>query len=152
VDIMTTVIAPECDVPAEAPVLYLESRISDGSTRSDSYRPSNVPEYLAAVDRYCHLDPQVDLGGSRQDVDGSFTVTLSILNPTRKSIEVASEAFRDGRTTWDPVSVSVPPQGSAELVLHGHGQGCSHVNPWTTGHVTVDGVAIHMDESQSEQC
>jgi len=145
-------VVPKCDAPEAVPVITLESRVSDGTTRSDSYRPLNLDEYLAAVDTYCHLDPEVEVAGSRQEVNGDFTVTLTILNPTRETARVESGAFRDGDTTWEPASTTVPPQGSGELVLHGHGEGCSHVNPWTTGHLTVNGIAPEMDEAGSEQC
>lgn len=145
-------VIPNCDAPDAVPVITLESRLSDGTTQSDSYRPSNFDEYLAAVDTYCHLDPEVEVAGSRQEVDGDFTVTLIILNPTREAALVESGAFRDGDTTWEPASTTVPPQSSGELVLLGHGEGCSRVNPWTTGHLTVNGIAPEMDEAASEHC
>ena len=145
-------VIPNCVAPEAVPVVTLESRLSDGTTRSVSYRPLNLDEYLAAVDTYCHLDPEVEVSGSRQEVNGDFTVTLTILNPTREPALVESGAFRDGDTTWEPALTTVPPQGSRELVLHGHGYGCSHVNPWTTGHLTVNGVAPEMDEAASEPC
>jgi hypothetical protein len=145
-------VIPSCDGRDSVPVITLESRLPDGTTRSDSYRPSNLDEYRAAAETYCHLDPEVEVAGSRQEVNGDFTVTLTILNPTRKPAMVASGAFQDGDTTWEPASITVPPQGSGELVLHGHGEGCSTVTPWTTGNLTVNGVAPEMDEAASEQC
>ena len=147
-----TRLAPNCDASDAVPVLIVESQVSEGTTHSDSYRPLNEDAYLAAVDAYCHLDPEVHVAASSQSPGGDFTVTLRIMNPTGESVRVVSEPFRDKNTTWEPASTSVPPRDDGELVLRGHGQGCSSVNPWTTGHVTVNGIAPPMSEYLSEQC
>jgi hypothetical protein len=84
------------------------------------------------VNTYCRLGPEVSTSGSSQEPDGSFTVTLSIANPTRESVRVESPAYRNGDTTWEPASTTVPPQDTGELV--------------------VNGVVLEMDKAVSEQC
>lgn len=143
---------PDCSGAAEVPVLVVSSRTADGEERRDSYRPSDEDAWRETVDEYCALGPELIVAGSTQKADGSFTVTLTILNPTREPVEVVSEGFTDGAATWDPGSTTVPPRSRGELVLSGEGQVCSSDNPWTTGRVTLDGVVPEMDQGYSEQC
>lgn len=143
---------PDCAGPAGVPVLVITSRSADGEEHRDAYRPDDEDVWRETVEAYCRLDPELMVAGSTQSPDDSFTVTLTILNPTAEPVEVVSEGFTEGSTTWEPGSTTVPPHGNGELVLTGDGEGCSSVNPWTTGRVTLDGVVPDLDEAYSEQC
>jgi len=143
---------PDCSAPGEVPVLVVTSRIAGVEGHEDAYRPMDEDAWEETVEDFCRLRPELAVVGSTQSPDGSFTVTLTIVNPTDEPVEVVSEGFTEGATTWEPGSVTVPPRGEGELVLEGQGQGCSSVNPWTTGRITLNGVVPDLDEARSEQC
>ncbi|GAA1476249.1 hypothetical protein GCM10009623_06950 [Nocardioides aestuarii] len=145
-------VRPDCSAPQDVPVLVVTSRAADGEEHRDSYRPADADAWEETLGAYCRLEPQVRVTGSSQRADGSFSVTLEIRNPTEEAVDVVSEGFTEGSTTWEPASTTVPPRGKGELVVSGEGQGCSATNPWTTGRLTLDGVAPDMDEASSEQC
>ncbi|MBZ5740286.1 hypothetical protein [Nocardioides mangrovi] len=145
-------IHPRCEVRDLVPVLTVESRGAGRDAVSATYRPSNLDDYRRAVDAFCGQGPEVAVVGSRQDVDGSFTVTLRVVNPTDRAVWVVSEAFREGGTRWDVASATVQAGGATELVVSGRGEGCSAVTPWSTGRLTVDGVALVLEPSDAEQC
>lgn len=143
---------PVCDENSDVPVITVWSRTQHGSQRVDHYRPDSLTDYREAVATWCAMGASVIVGGSTQHPDGDFTVTLNIFNPTSEPVTVESGTMTLDGTTWEPASKVVAAQDRDELVLHGHGEGCSSENPWSTGRVTIDGVPAELEEWESEQC
>jgi hypothetical protein len=54
--------------------------------------------------------------------------------------------------TWQSASTVVAAHSRGVLVLHGHGDGCSSENPWSTGRLTMNGAPAVPDKGENEQC
>ena len=143
---------PACDDDSDVPVIAVWSRTRYGSERVDHYRPDSLTEYREAVTTWCAMGASVIVGGSTQHPNGDFTVTLNLFNPTSEPVTVESAAMTLDGTTWRSASIVVAAHSREDLVLRGHGEGCSSENPWSTGRVTIDGVPAELEEWASEQC
>ncbi|MGY2700775.1 hypothetical protein [Nocardioides sp. HB32] len=152
--------APQCDDPGLAPVVTVTSHTEDGTVRHDSYRPPTA-QYLREVDHYCHLPPRVDVCGSHQSPDGDytdetnnsdFTVSVCVSNPTDRAVVFKSQQYTYDGTTWEAASVTVQPHDGEVIRVPGHGNGCLHQNPWSTGHATLDGTPIRIPDEEAGPC
>lgn len=145
--------SPDCGVADHAPpILDLVVSDDDGATTHRRYLvASPAGDYARIAARTCRGGVVGHIRASRQSPDGSFSVTLELVNPDAQEVTVVSDAVDVGRTHWQRASVVVAARGTAKLVVRGRGQGilagCGHDTPWSRGLVTAGGDRVRIPRS-----
>lgn len=146
------VYAPECPGSESVPRLVAETVDDAGKKRVETFGSPYSEKFRTVVQKYCKQGPTARVMGSRQNPDGTFSVTLRVFDPGQDPVEVVSEAYENEGTRWFRASKTIPPVEGGELTIRGEGEGCSPVTPWSTGHLTIDGKPVSLRQGSNEQC
>jgi hypothetical protein len=140
-------LTPDCSTKARPPKLVVTSRLSNGSTREDTFDTSNSGKFASSFKDWCALTVQASVSSSSGAAHGDplqvVRVTLTIVNPGTKPVTVTSAAFDRGRAHWNPAAVIVPPGAKRTLVITANHTSCGRQEtPWSAGLLRGNGRAI----------
>jgi hypothetical protein len=133
-------LTPDCAGPARPPELVVTSRLTDGSTREDTFSAAAAKTFAKEQKKWCATGVQASVsrshGAAPGDPAGNVRVTLTIVNPGTKPVTVTSDAYDIGRAHWNPATVTVPPASERELVITATHSSCgARETPWRAGHL-----------------
>jgi hypothetical protein len=137
---------PDCSVdPAASLDLHVTSQMPDGTRHVDRFTVSNREAYADAVADWCASGVRVMTGNASITTDGIATVKLLVTNPGPKPVSVQAPALSAEGAHWQAASLTVAPQTTATLVLHGTrvNQNASQPVPWADGRLLIDGKPFH---------
>jgi hypothetical protein len=145
-------LTPDCAAKARPPDLVVTSRLSNGTTREDTFAvPSNSAKFAAAFKAWCSLGVQASVTSSSGAANGDpvqwVRVKLTIVNPGTKPVTVTSAAFDKGRAHWNPAAVIVPPGAKRTLLITATHTSCgTQDTPWNAGLLRGNGRAIKVTD------
>jgi hypothetical protein len=150
--IASATLTPDCSRKAQPPDLVVTSRLSNGTTREDTFGgASNSGKFASEFKAWCSLGVQASVshahGAAAGDPVQAVRVKLTIVNPGTKPVTVTSAAFDKGRAHWNPASVTVPPRGTRTLVITATHTSCgTQETPWNAGLLKSNGRAIKVND------
>jgi hypothetical protein len=137
-------VTPSCESGWGWPIAIVTSRLADGRTVTDEFKPDTASRqaYRAEREWWCSAPAHAAMMISGRGPKGRAHFQMDIDNATSHPITVVSAHLRDGTANWTRSSVVVPPRGRAELSVSATGY-FGGPTPWDRGLLTADGVPIH---------
>jgi hypothetical protein len=146
--IASATLTPDCSTKAQPPDLMVTSRLSNGTTREDTFAAASSPgKFASAFKAWCSFGVQAGVLSSSGAAPGDplqwVHVKLTIVNPGTKPATVTSAAFDRGRAHWNPAAVIVPSGATRTLVITATHTSCgTQDTPWNAGLLRANGRAI----------
>jgi hypothetical protein len=150
-----TTLTPDCSKKPQPPDLVVTSRLSNGTTRQDTFAvSSNSAKFASAFKVWCSLGVQASVSRAHGAADGdpvqAVRVELTIVNPGTKAVTVTSAAYNKGRAHWNAASVTVPPGGTRSLVITATHTTCgARDTPWNAGLLKSNGRTLKVNDGTS---
>lgn len=144
--------APDCSDAEAPPLLIIRTTDLSGQEHIEGFESPDADQFRVRVQDHCQRGAVGRVTGSRQHVDGTFEVYVTVFNPGPGSLNLVSDAYEMDGTRWFRASTSIDVMHEAELTFLGEGDGCTSATPWETGHLTTNGEPLTFDGAYAEQC